>query len=78
MRKKYQDHISYFHSMHTLVSDGFTIINFSISSGLSVKNLLIVIIFQTLTAFENNELNVNRQVISNRFYSLAMKLSSAL
>ena len=29
LREKYQDHISYFHSVHTLVSDGFTIIKFS-------------------------------------------------
>ena len=29
-------------------------------------------------AFENNELNMNGQVISNKFYALAVKLSSPL
>ena len=31
LREKYQDHILYIPSMHLLISDGFTVINFSIS-----------------------------------------------
>ena len=74
----YQDHISYFQSVHILVSDGFTVINFPISPGyiLSVKTLA-PILYQTM-AFENDEVTMTRQVISNRFYASAVKLSSAL
>ena len=80
LREKYQDHISYFHSVHTSVSDGFTTINFSriyTERQKSCTTVLIVILFQTM-AFENNELPMNRQVISMRFYASAVKLSSVL
>ena len=65
--------------MHTLVSDGFTVINFPISQGyiLSVKKLA-PSLFQTMAFEKKNEVTMNRQVISNRFYASAMKLSSAL
>ena len=41
----------------------------------SCTTLLFVILFQTLMIFENNELSMNGQVISNRCYASAMKLS---
>ena len=44
----------------------------------SGTTLLIVILFQTIMAFENNELSLKRQVISNRFYESAVTLSSPL
>ena len=42
----------------------------------SCTTLLFVIIFQMLMAFEKNELSMNGQVISNRCYASAVKLSS--
>ena len=36
---KYQNHIAYFHSVHTLVSDGFTVINCPVCSGGKHKNV---------------------------------------
>ena len=47
----YQDHISYFHSVHTLVSDWFAVINSSYISRIYTERqkfctiLLIVILF---------------------------------
>ena len=83
----YKDHISYFHSVHTLASNGFTVINFSDISRIYTEHKKILhqfffpnlapVLFQT-RAFENNEVKMNRQVISNRFYASEVKLFSAL
>ena len=79
----YQDHISYFHSVHTIVFDGFIVISCSFISRMYPEPqkyctaLLIVILFQTM-AFENNKLSINRQVFSNRFYASAVKLFSGI
>ena len=44
----------------------------------SCTTILIVILFQTLLALENNELSMDGQTIPNRFYASAAKLSSPL
>ena len=44
----------------------------------SCTTILISILFQTLIAFENNELSMNGQVMSNRLYASVVKLSSLL
>ena len=46
LRVKYQNHISYFHSVHTLVSDGFTVINFPVCCGGMHKNVQTLILTQ--------------------------------
>ena len=79
----FEENVSRIYYTFSLCADGFTVFNcFYISRIYTERQkscipILIFILFQT-EAFENKELSMNRQVISNKVYASAVILSSTL